>query len=124
MVQRLLGTPLAVLGIHGGTAMGLSSIEAEHEFVPLTDSLASRIRWRACDYASIIAAELELILGVHAPSPDSASQRPRAAEDELNFAGSQSQIRLFNHRCYRRPFLDAARRRVSRLSCEDEELRR
>jgi hypothetical protein len=38
------------------------SLGADREFLPLTDSLASRIRWRACDYADLFSAELELML--------------------------------------------------------------
>jgi hypothetical protein len=37
-------------------------LASEREFLPLTDSLASRIRWRACDYAALFSAELELML--------------------------------------------------------------
>lgn len=59
---------------------------AEHEFLPLTDSLVSRIRWRACDYASLFSAELELMLtSSHVAGPE------RKGRPEL-----LSSIRLFN----------------------------
>jgi hypothetical protein len=32
------------------------------EFDPLTDSLASRVRWRVSDYAAIFRAEIDLML--------------------------------------------------------------
>ena len=34
----------------------------DREFLPLTDSLASRIRWRLCDYEAMLRAEVELLL--------------------------------------------------------------
>ena len=32
------------------------------EISPLTDSLASRIRWRLCDYEAMLRAQVELLL--------------------------------------------------------------
>ena len=32
------------------------------ELLPLTDSLASRIRWRFCDYEAMVRAEVALLL--------------------------------------------------------------
>jgi hypothetical protein len=34
------------------------------EFDPLTDSLASRVRWRVSDYEEIFRAEIDLLLAV------------------------------------------------------------
>lgn len=64
---------------------------AEREFLPLTDSLASRIRWRACDYASLFSAELELML----------SSSLLAGPDRKGRPELQSSIRLFQ--CIRCP---------------------
>lgn len=35
---------------------------AEREFLPLTDSLASTIRWRYQDYEAMLRAEVDLML--------------------------------------------------------------
>jgi len=48
----------------------------DREFLPLTDSLASRIRWRLCDYEAILRAEVELML-------DNDHDRPFAPRVEL-----------------------------------------
>ncbi len=65
-----------------------STIAEEQEFLPLTDSLASRIRWRTCDYAALISAELELIL---AASPNAERGRLPAPAEPPSL---QSEIRL------------------------------
>ena len=43
------------------------------ELDPLTDSLASRVRWRVSDYAAIFRAQIDLLLAAEAAE----SKRPR-----------------------------------------------
>jgi hypothetical protein len=38
------------------------NVPREREFLPLTDSLASRIRWRLCDYEAMLRAEVALLM--------------------------------------------------------------
>jgi hypothetical protein len=65
------------------------------EFLPLTDSLASRIRWRTCDYASLFSAELDLMI--------MASRSAGAANPSAGLSGAahefHSAIRLLKRSC-------------------------
>jgi hypothetical protein len=51
---------------------------SEREMVPLTDSLASAIRWRYGDYEAMLRAEVDLML--HGQN-DNASQGLRSRSD-------------------------------------------
>ncbi|HEX5420574.1 MAG TPA: hypothetical protein VFY39_11285 [Gammaproteobacteria bacterium] len=57
----------------------------------------------------MISAELDLILGTHAPFSIRTTNRHNAAEDEENL-GFHSHIRLFNYRCTRAAFLGTEKR--------------
>ncbi len=69
-----------------------SRIADQQEFLPLTDSLASRIRWRACDYAALISAEFELMVAA-GPASERSRGPVRCREPAL-----QSEIRLLLRR--------------------------
>lgn len=71
---------------------------SEREFLPFTDSLASRIRWRACDYAALISAELDLILRLDSGYAGGASE-PRAGRRSPGAPMLASEIRLLNAAC-------------------------
>ena len=50
------------------------SQRSAQELHPLTDSLASRVRWRVSDYEAIVRAEIDLLLA--ADALDARRRRP------------------------------------------------